>query len=768
MSRLSPISGPNWWRLTAAALVAAAGASVFVGGCESHHGQKAPMQHTHKADDTPMAKKPEPPEAVHGPMLPDRGGEFRPSLARLADNKVHMASLTEVDKCAKCHPNEVAQWRDSVHHFSSLNNPLYRVELDNFVKASGEKKARFCNGCHEPALMFDKQLQDRFAPDRREAHLGITCGVCHGVSDARYDGNASYTLTTAKIPIPDFDDPQSIATHVKRVTTTKVDENALCVSCHRAFLSRATGHAVHLQGIDAYAPWRRSRFAGNTVTRLDEDLTNQTCVTCHMPEGRDGHSSHRFAGGHSALAKMIGSKKQLAAVRKMVESAATLDIAAVGIDSQDKPTPADKFKLSGGEDVWFDVVVRNTGVGHRFPSGVPDLKDTWLEVVLTDKSGTTLVQSGAAQATTGDDPTAHRFRVQLLDSMADMQHTHSVAHFRAAGYDHTIAPRDAAVVRYIWHVPDELKTVKFPVQVGVRLRHRRNNLTTQKQACKSFKTARGQALFAASKKFLGRGADPCIEQPIIDMQVAKATLRSDGYTLPKKAAWRRWYERGLALQKQLSERLPEAHDSFDRALAALDHDKTMYKQQRDLRRAIVLVGKAQVYARQGSLEKAIATFDAAEKLVGEKAAIFYGRAAAYARVWRFKKAVHQLEQASKLVDDDRIWRKLAQQEGSLSRPIASLMAARKGLKFEPRDDALLRSQLVALRALDVPKMWIDQAKQAFEDFKNDEKAHLIQEKCSDDSQVCRRERLQVHSHMLVAPGESLEDAHVAKGPQTPE
>ncbi len=746
---------PNLTRLAAAALVVAAGAGVFVGGCDSNAGHKPSVHHSHH-DDAPVAHKPKPPEEVHGPMLPDRGGAFRPSLARLADKKVHMASLTEVDKCAQCHPKEVAQWRDSVHHFASLNNPLYRVALDKFVDASGQEKARFCNGCHDPVLMFDKGLSDRFAPDRREAHLGITCGVCHGVKDARYDGNASYTLTTAKIPIPDFDDPQSIATHVQRVTTTKVDENALCVSCHRAFLSKATGHAVHLQGIDAYAPWRRSRFNDNPVTRLDEGVKAQTCVNCHMPEGPDGHSSHRFAGGHSALAKMIGSKKQLEAVRKMVESAATLDIAAVGVGSQDKPTRPDAFELHGGEKVWFDVVVRNTGVGHRFPSGVPDLKDTWLEVVLSDTSGRTLVQSGVAEATTGDDPTAHRFRVLLLDKMAGMQPTHSVAHFRAAGYDHTIAPRDAAVVRYVWHVPQKLETVKFPVQVRVRLRHRRMNLATHKQDCEAFETKRGQALFAASKKYLGRGANPCVKQPIIDMKVAKATLRPDGYTLPKKPAWQRWYERGLALQKQLSERLPEAHDSFERALAALDKDTTMYKQQRDLRRAIVLVGQAQVYARQANLDKAIATFDAAEKLVGKKAAIYYGRAAAYARVWRFKKAVHELEQASKLVDDDRIWRKLAQQQGSLSRPIASLMSARRGLKFEPRDDALLRSQLVALRALDVPKEWVDEAKQAFDDFKNDEKAHLIQEKCSDDSAVCRRERLQVHSHMLVAPGESME------------
>lgn len=746
-------SHTHLFRLLAAAIVAAAGMFGVLAGCESDSGHMAKQKHS---GDKKMAAKPAPPEAIEGPMLPDRGGEFRPSLARLADgeDKAHMATLTEVDKCAECHGDIVKQWRDSVHAFGSLNNPLYRVALDSFVESSGQKKAQFCNGCHEPTIMFDKDLEDRFSPDHKQAHLGVTCGTCHSVTEARYDGNASYTLTTSEIPIPDFDKPSTIATHVQRVTTTKVDANALCVSCHRAFLSKATGHEVHILGIDEYAPWRRSRFAGNTVTRLDEGIEAQNCVSCHMPTTPEGKSSHRFAGGHSAMAQMIGSTEQLEAVRKMVESAASLDIAAVGVGTQDKPTPEEKFGLKGGEDVWFDVVVRNTGVGHRFPSGVADLKDTWLEVTLRDANGDTLVEAGTDQADDGDDPSAHRFRVLLLDEMAGSQLAHSVARFRTAGYDHTIAPRDAAVVRYIWHVPDDLGDVNFPAKIHVRLRHRRVNKDIHKEACQAFETERGQAIFAASKKFLGRGADPCKAQPIVDMNSADAELRPDGYTLPDKPAWRRWYERGLGLQKHLSERLYEAHDSFDRALAAIDADEQTIDEERDLRRAIVLVAKAQVYGRQGSQQKAIAAYDKAEKLVGAKPAIYYGRATAYARVWRFDDAVRELEAAAKLVDDDRVWRKLAQGQGSLSRPVASLMSARKGLKFEPRDGLLLRSQLVALSAMDVPKMWVDKAKTAFDDFKKDEKAHLIQAMCSDHSETCRKERILVHAHELHAPGAS--------------
>jgi tetratricopeptide (TPR) repeat protein/nitrate/TMAO reductase-like tetraheme cytochrome c subunit len=683
-------------------------------------------------------------------MLPDRGGRFKPSLARLVETEPDMATLTEFDKCVECHGDIVDQWQDSVHAFGSLNNPIYRGALDNFVESAGAEKARFCNGCHEPALMFDTSIDKPFEADQEFAHKGITCATCHGVTEARLDGNASLTITSAEIPIPDRSKPDEIAIHRQRVTTKKVSEDALCVSCHRGFLDESTGHDVHILGIDEFAPWRRSTYADNSVTRLDEPIEAQSCVDCHMPKTAQGKRSHRFAGGHSAMARMIGSEEQLSAIQDMLEGAATLDIAAVGIDSEQKPESSQSFELGGGERVWFDMVVRNTGVGHRFPSGVPDLKDTWLEVVLEDANGQALAQAGVEHAQSGDDPSAHRFRVLLLDDKGSDELAHTVAHFRTAGYDHTIAPRDAATVRYVWQAPEDLAGVVFPLRIRTRLRHRRLNMAVHKSTCEEFQSERGQAFFEASERFVGKGADACKEQPIIDMTSAVATLDRDDFELPDKETWRRWYERGLGLQAHLSERLGETLDSFDRALAALGEEGDK------LHRAIVLAAKAEVFGRQGSHHEAIALFDEAEELVGERATIYYGRGAAYARVWAFDRAVAELEAAAKMADDDRIWRKLAQGQGSLSRPQASLMSARSALTYEPRDADLLRSQLVALRALDVPMMWVDDAEQAFDDYKRDEGAHLIQAMCSDRSEVCRKERIIVHAHELEPVAEAAD------------
>ena len=361
---------------------------------------------------------------------------------------------------------------------------------------------------------------------------------------------------------------------------------------------------------------------------------------------------------------------------------------------------------------------------------------------MSDAKGRRLTASGVEHAKSGDEPTAHRLRVLLLDEGGRGEERHEVVHFRTPVYDHTVAARDAAVVRYAWTLPEKLGEDAFPLKIRVRLRHRRLATAIHRSTCRDMETERAKALADATQKVLGVRPDPCVELPIVDMAKAEATVATDSFTLPERDAWQRWYERGLGLQDHLSERLGEAHDSFDRALDAIGEHRD------DRRRAMALVGKAQVYARQGSYQKAIELFDRAQELVGEHPALYYGRGKASARVWRFDRAVAEFEAASKLADDDRVLRKLAQGQGSLSRPIDSLISARKGLVLEPRDADLLRSQWVALRALGVPDAWVEAAAQAYDQFKHDEDAHHIQARCAELSEICRKERIKVHTHEL--------------------
>src|SRR5262249_27156139 len=137
--------------------------------------------------------------------------------------------------------------------------------------------------------------------------------------------------------------------------------------------------------------------------------------------------------------------------------------------------------LTPGVDATVDVVVRNLDVGHRFPGGVMDAQDTWIEVVVEDARGRRVAEAGTDHEASGADPTAHTlsaYMARLDGTRLMLRETHE---FRAGVYNHTIAPRDAAVIGYTFTAPKD--PTSYPLRVGVRLRHRSRNLPLQKAAC---------------------------------------------------------------------------------------------------------------------------------------------------------------------------------------------------------------------------------------------------------------------------------------------
>lgn len=670
--------------------------------------------------------------ALEPPRIPSEPTKFGPSLAQtIPDEHYDVDTHTEVQLCAKCHAEIVNQWQDSVHALSSLANPFFRVSFDDFVKDAGHDKAQFCSGCHDPALTFDASITQEIKPNNRNAHMGVTCAHCHGIDKATVDGNASYVLSTAPIPIPKPGDAHSLELHLARLGKPVLRTNELCMSCHRAFLSPRTGHEVVIPGINEVTPYRDSRYGQSDASRIDSDVEQTNCTGCHMPKfGPRNLASHRFAGGHATLAAAIGSAEQLAAVEKVIQNAVTMQVGAIGVgDVKVKPAPK---KLEPGQTLWADVVVFNKATGHKFPGGALDLRDTWIEVVVEDAHGKQVASAGTEQEKTGDDPTAMVLHSVVSSDEGKIVKKHRVKSFRAAVNDYSILPRDALVARYTWTVPKPAPAL--PLKVTARLRHRRVHEPLHVQACEEYKTERGQEFAKWTEKFTRRKLDPCIEQPVLEVGKAWAMLGSDKRSddLPE---WRRHYERGLGLLHNVQENLPEAIDAFDRAMEKLPEDAPKV----DLARVHFARGLA--VGAQGRVQDAMDEWAKTEDLVGEQAAIHFARGNVHQRTFHNDEAEKWYLKASKLVDDDRVWRALAISAGSIGDSRTAYDAARAGLLLEPRDPHLLRNQMLALRKLPgADPKWIEAASQAFSAYKRDEMAATIRDKCSDADPNCRNER----------------------------
>lgn len=689
-----------------------------------------------------------------------RSGPLAPSEMILSEAaRPTGAKITGADDCESCHADVAAQWRSSAHAFASFTNPAYRASVDRFRREVGPRASRHCGGCHDVALMADG-VMDRpvqmagdvpmppaEASDRR-ARNGVSCRVCHGIEEARPDGNGSYTLSARPIVLPVDGDPESVKQHKASTVLAPLRQAALCGTCHRAFLGEETGNPHFLLGQDELGQWSRSIYAGSRLARIDDEIAEKTCQGCHMPRveakesdaaAKDGKvASHRFPGGHTWMASMRGDADQLAAEAAQLTGAASIDVAAV-IHPRDgtRSLPADGAPVTAGEPLVLDVVVRNQRVGHRFPSGTMDAQDTWIEVTIDDARGRRVAEAGTAEEKGGDDPTAHVLKAWMVGGDGVPLGGREINRFAAVAVNHTIPPRDAMVVELSFDAPEDLSSA-LPLKVTARLRHRSRTLDLQRLACADAKAPWGKAFAAAD-----RDHDPCKPQPVTEIARSEVFLGAGSPPSASRApAWRRLYDHALGLSHAVQERIDEARPSLVKALAEVTATGTPREQ------AMVTWSLGWLEAHEGRTGEALRQADRAEALLPGHPAIAALRGEALALVWRFREAVGPLDTAARAAPrDDGGWARLGIALGSRGGDDrGTLAAALSGLKLSPRSPDLLRVEALALRALRDPGAAAAEA--AYDAFRPADAIPGVKARCSMSVPGCALERSPVHAHRM--------------------
>jgi hypothetical protein len=465
----------------------------------------------------PAAAPPVSPRPDAGVSLPRPPGALGPSHVEVHGSVPlspdALAEFMRTEDCAACHQEIAASWASSAHARSSFDNPFYRASIERFRAARGEEASRFCAGCHDPALLLSGVIDQPTIPADERASAGIPCRLCHGVTEARADGNGSYVWSAEPIPLPDPADPVQVAAHRARVGTDVLRSTLLCGSCHRSFAGHEIGSPHHFNGIDDLGAFGTSAFGGAHGDSLEADVEAGTCRGCHMQREPATHDmaadngsvpSHRFAGAHLSLTT---DPAQHAAVRARMQDVVRIDIPAGSVDGR-RRLPLEGSPVRSGSRVMLDVVIRNLGVGHRFPGGTRDLQDTFVELRIVDALGVLVAEAGTQHAESGDDPTAFGLRAVPLDAQGLPEELHDVHDFVVAGFDRSLAARDAMVVRYEVTLP-ELSRAAWPLRVEALLRHRRHPMEFSRIACEASRTEAGQAFRILSQD----SVDPCTPSP---------------------------------------------------------------------------------------------------------------------------------------------------------------------------------------------------------------------------------------------------------------
>jgi cytochrome c554/c'-like protein len=233
-----------------------------------------------------------------------------------------LESALAPEACGTCHPVQYGDWRTSIHAASM--GPGIAGQLVE-MEAAHRGSTLECHTCHAPLAEQAALTRTRSGVvanpsfDPALGGRGVVCAGCHVRGHQRFgpprrDGSLTGPAPRAKLP------------HRGVTRTPAFLSSEFCRGCHQF---TAKGFALNGKLLqDTYAEWRASPFAREGVH----------CQDCHMPDRR-----HLWRGIHD---------------RAMVASGVEVSV-----------TP-DTSSLAVGRDFAVTLELRNTRVGHAFPTYV--------------------------------------------------------------------------------------------------------------------------------------------------------------------------------------------------------------------------------------------------------------------------------------------------------------------------------------------------------------------------------------------------------------
>ncbi|MCB9686952.1 MAG: hypothetical protein H6735_18075 [Alphaproteobacteria bacterium] len=294
----------------------------------------------------------------------------------------------------------------------AMHDPMFQASLviaEQDIPGIGE----FCLRCHTPPGW----LEGRCIPGDGSALLasdyeGISCDTCHRMKlaeDGPLIGNARYTIddTPAKRGSGDG----AIATH-QVIDDPYLRSSELCGVCHEVSNPLFGDFPIER----TYSEWAASGWSRGP--------DGKECQDCHLEEVEGVAATdpsapvrpihpHRMVGGNTLVPRIIAKERpdlgvsaELEAVARQaqrhLEESATVEVVAPSL-------------VTIGVPQTFHVKVTNES-GHKLPTGYPEGRRLWLEVVVTDRDGVELLRSGTydeAATTLPDDPQLRKYEARL-------------------------------------------------------------------------------------------------------------------------------------------------------------------------------------------------------------------------------------------------------------------------------------------------------------------------------------------------------------------
>jgi len=362
---------------------------------------------------------------------------FSQALRGGTHDKELQPSFQTSDRCFACHNGITTssgkdlslglEWQASIMANSS-RDPYWQGSVRREIIDHPESKAAIedeCSICHMPVTRYEAKLRGQkgevfshlpFDPAKKQdaqAEDGVTCSVCHQISEkglgtpASYVGNFVIDPPLAKDNHPEYGpyliEPGQM--HAMNTSTGGFDpthgshilDSGLCGSCH-TLITKALGEggkeiATFYEQMP-YPEWLHSDYPDK-----------KSCQSCHMPEiheatpissvlgvDREGARRHTFVGSNFLLTNIFNQYREELSVKAQPQQLSDAAREAVEfLKTQAARVSVDSVEQSGNT-LTASVRVQNL-TGHKLPTAYPSRR-AWLHFTVRDNNGQVVFESG--------------------------------------------------------------------------------------------------------------------------------------------------------------------------------------------------------------------------------------------------------------------------------------------------------------------------------------------------------------------------------------
>lgn len=361
------------------------------------------------------------------------------------------SQFTESSICGGCHTEIYEQWQFSMHN-NSMTDKFYMGVHALASEDTGGAIDAFCTACHTPIGTFSGEVPPLQGPGISEnTKDGVQCDFCHTVTGSTGIGNASFEFSPSDTKRGPFDD--AVSPFHKTAYSELHTVSEFCGMCHDV------NHPVNGTALEAtYTEWKNSPYSELGVQCQDCHMTPGPSVTKPNPgqaapqaPERPHIWTHNFVGGNAT--QLTDEKHQGMAIEQLRAAAQLAVVAPAG--------------AVPGTEMGLQVDITNSGAGHYLPTGLTEIRQMWLEVIVTDATGKEIYHSGALDADGNIDPDTEIFHTVFLD--ADGNETHLPWEAVSILSDKRVPPMETATESLAVPLPAD---VVLPLTVKVRLNYR--------------------------------------------------------------------------------------------------------------------------------------------------------------------------------------------------------------------------------------------------------------------------------------------------------